>query len=180
MNRWLVLTGLTTVFGGLLIWEILAPDDAANTAAPALAPPRTASVEPPPPDNGVLSEAATTVLNRPLFSPDRRMAEPAAAAAAATSPTAELPRLAGVIVGPSGRHAIFADTSGHPQVATEGSSIGRYTVQTIQPGQVTVTSSEGERVLRPSFTDIKTPASDGPPAVPAAVPIPPQARVRAR
>jgi hypothetical protein len=92
---------------------------------------------------------------------------------------AEFPRLSGVIVGPSGRSAIFTDSAGHARIATEGSPVGEFTIRTIAPGQVILTSSAGERVLHPSFPKAGGGPGAGsgagePPAPPGAVPpVPP-------
>jgi hypothetical protein len=154
MMRWLLLAALAAGLAVVLALESGAPDQAPDTAAalPA-ATPGVAGV----PDQAVLTALAPRLLGRPLFSPDRRPAARAAPAPDATE--TDLPRLAGVIVGPARRSAIFADTAGHPHIAAEGASIGRFTVRAITPGQVTVTSSDGDRVLRPSYADAKAPDS---------------------
>ena len=101
------------------------------------------------PDDG-LALPVQTILARPLFSPNRRLAarpDGFVGVAAANS----LPRLAGVIVGPGGRRAIFALAGGgHPLVVAEGGRIGRYLVRAIVPGQVTLTDAEQQLVVRPS------------------------------
>ena len=161
MKRWMLPAGLGGALALVLIWEVGRGDGDADTLTPvpqqqgaAFAPAAPAF------DAGLVSAAAATALARPVFSPTRRpFAEPDAAA---PSPPAKeaVPRLAGIIISPSGRRAIFADAAGHAHTATEGGQVGRFTVRAIQPGQVTVTSSEGERVLRPSF------ANAGPAAAP--------------
>nr|WP_294514492.1 hypothetical protein [uncultured Rhodopila sp.] len=152
MMRWLLLFGLAAGLAVVLALESGAPDEAPDIAAALPAPPPgTAGA----PDQAVLAALAPRLLGRPLFSPDRRPATRTVPAPDATE--TELPRLAGVIVGPARRSAIFADTAGHPHVAAEGAGIGRFTVRRIAPGQVTVTSSEGERVLRPSYADARAP-----------------------
>ncbi len=93
-----------------------------------------------------------TLLQRPLFSPTRR--PPPGAEAAGLS---GLPRLAGVLVAPGDRHAIFAGGL----VVAEGGAVGRYTVQAIDAGQVTVRGPEGTRVLRPAFASARAAASAG-------------------
>ena len=50
-----------------------------------------------------------------------------------------LPRLAGVVVGPFGRSAIFAVEGSKPVVATEGSHVGAWLVRSIAGGTVEVT-----------------------------------------
>jgi hypothetical protein len=89
---------------------------------------------------------------RPLFRPGRRAPPPAASpAASAPAAQANLPRLAGVVIGPGGGRAIFAVADGKSAVATEGTSLGRFTVKSIAPGRVTVAGPEGEIELRPAL-----------------------------
>jgi hypothetical protein len=154
MMRWLALAAVAAGLAGILALECGAADQAPEIAAtPAAAPQGTQAA----PGTESLTALAPRLLGRPLFSPGRRSAPaaPEPPAAGATAP--DLPRLAGVIVGPSGRSAIFADGAGKPRIAGEGASLGRFTVQTIAPGQVTVTSPEGESVLRPWYADARTP-----------------------
>ncbi len=162
MRRWFVLAGLTVVLAGVLASELGAVDSVAEVTAPPSVLKATVA---PAPDAALLSGVAVTLQGRPLFSPSRR--PPAAAPVTAEAAADGLPRLAGVIVGPSGRHAIFVDSTGHPRVGTEGSSIGGFTVRAIAPGEVTVSSSAGERVLRPSYSNIRQPET-----IAAAIPQP--------
>ena len=154
MMRWLALATLAAGLAGVLALECGAADQAPEIAAPLPAAPQGTQAAP---GTASLAALAPRLLGRPLFTPDPRPAaaapEPPAAEAAAT----DLPRLAGVIVGPGRRSAIFADGAGKPRIAAEGASIGRFTVRAIAPGQVTVTSSEGESVLRPWYADAKAP-----------------------
>ena len=126
----------------------------------AAAGPRPAAIAEPDPGPGWQA----TLLQRPLFSPSRR--PPPGAGAAGVS---GLPRLAGVLVAPGDRHAIFAGGI----VVAEGGSVGRYTVQAIDAGQVTLRGPEGTQVLRPAFASV----SAGAKAVAAALakPAPPAA-----
>lgn len=87
-----------------------------------------------------------TALARPLFSRDRK---PTPVAAKSGGPAfASLPRLSGVVIGPSGKTAIFAGGENSKPIAVdEGKTLGPYTVQAITPNAVTVTGPEGERSL---------------------------------
>lgn len=89
------------------------------------------------------------VLARPLFSPDRRPA--AAPVSTASNRVPGLPRLAGILVGPSGRSAIFAADGSKPIVAQEGGHVGAYTIKAIETAQVQLAGPDGTRVLNPSF-----------------------------
>ena len=92
---------------------------------------------------------ATTSLARPLFNTDRR---PAAGGTAAVG-DAQLPRLAGIVISPAGRHAVFA-TDTKPLISAEGGQVGAYTVRTIEPGVVTIAGPRGTIALRPAFGGI--------------------------
>jgi hypothetical protein len=117
-------------------------------AAPAPAGPD--SDAPSTPDNDALNNAVQTIIARPLLEPKRR--PPDVPQAAAQGPTAAeaLPRLAGVIVTPSDRRAIFAPASGKPLVATEGARVAGFVLEHIGPDGVTMSGAGGQKVLRPS------------------------------
>ena len=87
----------------------------------------------------------STILARPLFSPSRR---PGQAVVAST----ELPRLAGIIIGPDGARAIFA-TSGDRRaiVAGPGGHAGPYLIRAVDRAGVAVTGPDGERLLHPAY-----------------------------
>jgi hypothetical protein len=144
----------------------------ATPAPPALAASRTpapvAAKSPPGPGaKGRSAQQVSVILARPLFTPGRR---PEAADAAAAS--VDLARLTGILVGPSGKAAIFAGRSGgKPVVIEEGARIGRYVIGTIEANAVTVIGPEGTRVLHPSF-------DPSPPAVAKPVAVTPPAVVR--
>jgi hypothetical protein len=86
-----------------------------------------------------------TILARPLFAPSRRL--PAGATAAGEG----LPRLAGVIIGPDIRSAIFAPVNGSSFVINEGGRTGAYEVDSIGPDEVVISGPDGERRLHIDF-----------------------------
>jgi general secretion pathway protein N len=135
------------------------------SAVPSLPTPTGRSAAPAP---GQIARWAATSLARPLFSPGRR--PPAVEAAAPGAAPPSLPRVAGVVVTPAGRQAIFAaKESDKPLVVGEGGRVGAFTVQSIRAGQVTVRGPGGERVLQPAFDpDAPAPAAPQPVAPPAA------------
>ncbi len=144
----------TTLFGAAMALIAMLAVELQPSAVddqPAVPPPtllrnasRAAAVPP-----GILQQAFTAILARPLFSPSRR---PAAIAIASAAPPAVLPRLAGTIVHGVERSVIFTlGTGGKAVIAHEGSEVGGYTVQTIQAGRVTIAGPDGEHVLRPTF-----------------------------
>jgi hypothetical protein len=111
-------------------------------------------------DTAALQGIASSVLARPLFSPARRPPAEQVSDQPAAEATAEAPpRLAGVIVGPTRRSAIFADTTGRPRIIGEGDTIGRFTVELIAPNQVTLRSAAGERLVRPGYSESGKPGT---------------------
>ena len=105
------------------------------------------------------------ILARPLFNPTRRPVAAPEAVASAVAAAPVLPRLTGVLVSKTRSSAIFAGPpEGKSIVATEGGWIGRYQVQSIRAGEVTLSSPDGTAILRPTFAPIQP----GQPGVPAA------------
>ena len=129
-------------------------DDAAVSLTPSSIPASPGAGRSMPPRPNAAWEA--TILERPLFNQDRR---PVATPGVAGGPAPGLPRLAAVVVHPTGRTATFIPADGgKPVVAREGTRVGGFTVQAIQAGQVTVLGPDGVRVLRPSFDPRPAPA----------------------
>jgi hypothetical protein len=145
----------------VLVWELVAPEPDANDPAPAAAvsatgPLETATAKPGKPvphafDADALTGVTASITERPLFSPGRRPSREVAKAVAAGPTTGALPRLTGILVGPAGGRAIFAGADGKSHTAAEGDAIGDFKIRAIDPGAVTVSGSEGDRVLRPTF-----------------------------
>jgi hypothetical protein len=123
----------------------------------------TESGKPPPPelDTDALSSVADVIAARPLLSPSRRPFEGPSEPRVAASDDSEhgLPRLAGTIIGPNGGRAIFAGADGKSHTAAEGDAIGAFKVRTINPGLVTLSGSDGDRVLRPAY--VASPGTNG-------------------
>lgn len=87
------------------------------------------------------------VLARPVFSATRR---PNAVSVAGP----RQPRLAGIVLGPSGRRAIFAGDGGHRGiVAAVGQQAGDWRVQAIEADSVRVIGPAGVRTLHPTRDD---------------------------
>lgn len=110
---------------------------------------------------------SAALLVRPLFSPDRR---PPRGAPVRPAAHVDLPRLAGIILGPLSRKAIFAPAGTRPIVVGEGERIdGGWTVGRIATDAVTLTGPGGAQVVRPSFDRVQHP----PPPAPSAPARPP-------
>jgi hypothetical protein len=179
--RGVVLVAMAALLAGLLTFELGEGSDVGSVssiAASPAAPVASAEAQLRP---GVDRTAVwvATILARPLFSPDRRPpTEAAPMPAAVASPEDDTPpRLTGVLVSAQGRTAIFADPAGgKPIVLEEGGRLGRFTVQTIEAGQVTLAGPAGVAVLRPAFaaggaagetaSTVPTPPASPPPASP--------------
>jgi hypothetical protein len=133
------------VFAGVIQWELSGSDHPVPLPE---ARPRHSGPQPSFPREVEQVRAwVATALARPLFSPDRR---PATEPGQQTAAPAGLPRLAGIMVGPFGRSAIFAGDP-KPAVIQEGGRIGAYTVKSIDSAQVQVAGPDGLRTIRPSF-----------------------------
>ena len=122
----------------------------AGTVPAATLDPAASRASPPVPRSADIAAAAldgwvSTILARPLFSPSRR---PGQAVVAST----ELPRLAGIIIGPDGARAIFA-TSGDRRaiVAGPGAHAGPYLIRAVDRAGVAVTGPDGDRLLHPAY-----------------------------
>jgi hypothetical protein len=147
----LVIGGLTAIAGALAVvvaWEV---GGFAPAPGPVASPHRATAVAAPeaaPPDH--TSDWVASILARPLLSADRR--PPAEGAAVAAGPElAGLPRLAGVLVGPFGRSAIFAPDGGKPIIVAEGSRIAAWTVHAIEANAVEIVGPDGTRTVHPTF-----------------------------
>ncbi|MGI4978022.1 MAG: hypothetical protein ACRYG6_13865 [Janthinobacterium lividum] len=154
MRRPLLLLGLlAAMLAAALALELrdTAPEDAGTQAAGNHAD-RSADAAP-----AAVAEAASpertaslvaAILARPLFEQDRRPVAETQAGPVADGDA----RLAGIMISPDGRAAIFAPADGgRPTVLREGAALGALTVRAIAPGAVTVLSHGKEQVMHPSF-----------------------------
>jgi hypothetical protein len=156
----IVLATIAVTLIGTIVFELDTGGGEGDAKTAATAKPHSPALPqqaPGPQDLG--QEWVATILARPLFSRDRRpLATPGQNATVAA---AGVPRLAGILVSPLGRTAIFAAANGgKPVVVSEGNHLGRFVVKSIDVGQVTLIGPEGQRMLRPSFDNAT--ASDSP------------------
>jgi hypothetical protein len=154
---------MTRLAGSLLLAAGLAVVvwlEVSNATRDELATPRTqmAAAAPPlsAPSADHTGDWVTTALARPLFSPNRRAAAEVATVGGGRS-VPGLPRLAGILVGPFGRTAIFATDGPKPIVVREGERVAAYTVKSIEATQVRLTGPDGTQVLYPSFAAAAAP-----------------------
>lgn len=150
-------------------WTMSGPSGTPPPTMPAPAAKRTEPSAPAVPGLEQMQAWVDALRARPLFAQDRRPAKLDAAAAPAS---VELPRLAGVMVSAQGGNAIFAAAAGGKAVVIgAGASIGGFTVQKIEAGQVTLVDADGGiHLLRPSFDPklVPTRADSAAPRSPAA------------
>jgi hypothetical protein len=85
------------------------------------------------------------ILKRPLFTPGRRAPETRIVKA---EPPKLQGRLAGVVLRPDLREALFTRPGGRPVSIKEGEVIDGWTAAKIEAGQVVLTSSFGEQIVK--------------------------------
>jgi hypothetical protein len=160
MRRLAPLLALAAMLAAVLTFELAEPVMPAPASVRLAAHPRAAPAPAASIDEDALDDLVQTVLARPLPTPTRR-GQDAPATEAEDGAEEDVPRLAGVLLGPSGHRAIFAPAKGRSLVLTEGDSLGQYTVTTIAPNTVTLSGSEGDRLI--SLSHAKTPPAGAAP-----------------
>ena len=142
-----VLSGLSLGLLAVLAVELAPAADRPEPArARAVVPvrPKPAAVHDEP-----VADWIATALARPLPSPTRR---PAAANPVPAQDAGGALRLTGIMIGPTGRRAMFvAEQGGKPLVVEEGATVQTYRVERIEAGGVSLSGPDGGRMLRPSF-----------------------------
>jgi len=161
-------------FAAIIASEITATTkpDLLATAAPA------ASEAPPPPGRqevrGQYGELLAAILSRPLFSSTRRPT-PRDTDTIADSGLSDT-RLAGIVIAPGHRIAIFASSGAKPLAVSEGETVSGWRVEHITPREVSLSGPGGTKTLQPKFDPnlapppvaSEPPANPRPAAVPAA------------
>jgi len=146
---------VTGVFSAVIVLEIKGiimdsdpfPSIASVTAKakPKSHPEMSSKIE----DNKVQKELAAA-LARPLFTPGRHVTD-LAAAGTAEAPLQQ-PRLAGIIITPTTKLAIFTSGGGgNSIIVTEGQHIANSVVESILPSTVRLLGPAGETVLSATF-----------------------------
>jgi hypothetical protein len=154
------------VLAMLLIVEIKAPDRMAM--APGVAEEQSAPL----PALRQLARAPTAppiaaILARPLFSPSRR--PPATNAGNADDSGLADSRLAGIVIEPGRRFAVFAPQGAKALTVTEGETVGGWRVDSISAREVSLSGPDGTKTLQPKFDPNLAPPSDEQPRPPAPV-----------
>jgi hypothetical protein len=108
----------------------------------------TGPASPPAGDVREVQKWGDIILARPLFDPSRRL--PATAGSSAGAPG--LPRLAGIVIMPHQREAIFAvPGKTQPIVVMAGSRLNGVLIKAIDANGIVVVDAAGARMIRPSF-----------------------------
>ena len=165
-SLWLLAALLASVAAAELAWP------GATQPTPGPAPPRDAATAEPRPAEPV-GPWATTLLERPVFSPGRRPDSAPAVPGTPAPGRPEPPRLAGILMTPGGRRAIFAagTTEGRGTVVSEGGTVGSWRVDAIRAGDVQLSGPDGRRTIRPSFSNLPpAPALAAAPQEPSLLP----------
>jgi hypothetical protein len=154
-RRTMLLVAASTVLAGIIAIEIRADagagDDTISTSPAAAAATAQLSEEATVIQRRqrvALDPLVSTTLARPLFSSSRRPPQITREKRPITSDLSGM-RLAGIVVAPERRIAIFAVTGGKPLVLAEGQNMGSWRIETILPRQVSLSSESGPRTLEP-------------------------------
>ncbi len=149
--RAMLLAAGCVLFGALILGELYAGagDEVAVTeAAPA---PRSADARTiPRAQPARLDDLLATSLARPLFSATRRPPETTQSDGPST-PDLTGRRLAGIVIEPDRRLAIFAVSGGKPLIVSEGESVNGWRIETIGPTEISLVGPTGTRTLQPKL-----------------------------
>jgi hypothetical protein len=152
------------LLAAIVVAELEPSSAPARVAATASPPPAPESAPLPRSEFGARFEAqVTTVLARPLFSSTRRPPPRGSGDASDDSGLADT-RLAGIVIEPGRRIAIFAPAGTKPVSVNEGQTMGRWRVESITPREVSLSGPDGIRTLQPK-PDPNLVAASGPPPV---------------
>ena len=170
----LILAGCA-LFAAIIAAEITATPDSGLTATVA-SPSSEASLPPTRQQpRGRYDELLATILARPLFSATRRPPPRGGNDTTAESGLTDT-RLAGIVIAPGHRIAIFAPNGAKALVVGEGETVSGWRVESITPREVSLSGPGGTKTLQPKFDPNLAPppiaavGSGNPP--PAAIPAP--------
>jgi len=165
-RRALFLLGGCGIFAVVILVELYsgADDNVAAATIPSRADdaPVVAQAHPPP-----LDDTVAMILARPLFSPTRRSPESSGPTVSGLTDK----RLAGIVIGPDRRLAIFAVSGAKPLVLTEGETVDGWRIENITPGEISLRGPSGSETLQPRFDpNLVPPPRSQPPAAAGARP----------
>jgi len=138
----LVLVSVCGICAVVLLLEVIfslsfGSDDRALAQSPQITKPDTQRAD----------RLAAQILKRPLFTQGR---EPPEQKVVKKEPPKLQGRLAGVMMRPDTREALFTRPSGRPIAVKEGEVIDGWKVASIQSDRVVLTSEFGEQVVKPT------------------------------
>src|SRR5690348_5221369 len=129
--RLVLFTAASLLFGALIAVQFMAETENGVPIAPSIArrdAERSKLWGPPPPIDPLVAK----ILARPLFSPDRRPLE----SPRSTEADLKDKRLAGIVIEPNRRFAIFAVTGAKPLTVTEGDNVDGWRVESITADEI--------------------------------------------
>ena len=146
MDRTLIaLLAACMLFAGVITLEL----QPSNSEEPSVtAPAETPRPPPSPAELPRIDGLIAAARERPLFSATRRPAEKASPGSAADPDLSDV-RLAGIIVEPERHMAIFAVSGAKPVVRLEGENVKEWRLDSISPGEVSLSGPGGVRTLSP-------------------------------
>jgi hypothetical protein len=158
-------------FGALLIGQLYGEADSDVSAPPVAAAPKANVRATPRLQRAAPDELVSAVLARPLFNPTRRPPETVQTASSGLADK----RLAGIVIEPDRRLAIFAVTGAKPITVGEGDTVDTWRIETITASEILLVGPNGSRTLQPmpDPAAAQARAARGNPATPA--PAQPQA-----
>lgn len=153
----LLLGSLTAALGAIVVLELveLALPEAAAISPRASDANPSAPAEAAPASEPDLDALVRLILARPLFAPGRRPPAPPPVTNADNDKEEVKPpdlegRLAGTVITPDRREALFAREGERPLAVTEGEAVDGWTVRTIEPDRVVLMSDFGEKIIEPA------------------------------
>lgn len=105
-----------------------------------------------------------TTLARPLFSSTRRPPPHGSADTSDDSGLADT-RLAGIVIEPGRRIAIFAPSGAKAVTVSQGETMGRWRIESITPREVSLSGPDGIRTLQPKPDPNLVAVSAAPPVI---------------
>lgn len=144
---------LCIVLAGAMAWELGQAADVNDaptinprplaTAAPSETAPKDLATD----LRENLPDMADALIARAVFEASRRPPAPVSGPLSSNV----LPRLAGLMLWPSGSRAMLVQASGPAIIAIPGDRIGNYVVKSIAQGELTLLGPDGEHVLHVDF-----------------------------
>jgi hypothetical protein len=139
----LALPGLCAILGVVVLAEIIVTTPASTKVPAALSGTREDGEQAAEQADQIMAE----ILKRPLFTQGRQPPEEKVVKA---EPPQLQGRLAGVMLRPDLREALFTRPGGRPIAVKEGQVIDGWTMAEIESDQVRLTSEFGEKIVKPS------------------------------